>query len=166
MLSFASAGLRVLVFSLYVYIYTHTHTHRYIYVYISRLCFIRRLRIKPPISTLVGASWTFLSNLRDTGLRISQSQLYAPFRALFFVPILSFAFAGVSTYQVFWRDSDQCREIKSDSRTNERTNVQCRVNREKKKEGRRRRRRKSARASVDSSFLRGSNRIAPQSVCV
>lgn len=56
------------------------YTYVYISVY-SRPSFISRLRIKPPISTLVGASWTFRSYFRDTALRISQSQLYAPFRA-------------------------------------------------------------------------------------
>lgn len=52
----------------------------YISVY-PRPSFISRLRIKPPIPTLVGVSWTFRSDFRDTALKISQSQLYAPFPA-------------------------------------------------------------------------------------
>lgn len=139
--SFASAGLRVLVFSLYVY----THTDIY-------------LSFHPP-SAHKAAHFYPRGCLVDLSFQLArygpENKPVAVIRALPCLSLFPF-FLLLSPELVRIKYSDEIRTSVVKSRAIlERTNVQCRVNREKQEE-----------EEEKDSFLRGSNRIAPQSVCV
>ena len=137
MLSFASAGSRVLVSSTYAHLsplFYLPSAHKAAHFY-PRGCLV------DPCS-------------RDTALRISQSRLYTRPSVPFFVPILSFAFAGVGTYQSR-RNWCARTESTSDSRVSKRVSVPCESSTDSffLRRRRRRRRRRNARASADPSIL-------------